>query len=74
MLITTSTGVLSGCLQPSKAALESAWRDATESGSNHSANAHILPHLMARAEREKTPYTLQAAPGLGYYFKVGTCT
>jgi hypothetical protein len=34
--------------------------------SSHSHMAATLPYLLRRAEREKVPYVLEAAPGVGY--------
>ena len=55
----------------SKAAQFHAWKGLRESGSSsHSARASTLPYLIRRCEREGIPYTLKAAPGVGYCLSI----
>jgi hypothetical protein len=45
----------------------SMWRNFLDGvTSTHSHMAATLPYLLRRAEREKMPYVLEAAPGAGY--------
>ncbi len=50
--------------------LEAFWDSFIISGSQHSAGAHTLEHIMNRCEREHIPFRLTAMPGMGYYMEV----
>ena len=43
------------------------WRSLLDGGTSHSRRAETLAPLIRRCEREKIAYTLQAAPGMGYF-------
>jgi hypothetical protein len=51
----------------SKAAQERTWQMFLKGGTSHSAQAHTLPYIINRCEREGIPYQLKAMPGSGYY-------
>ena len=53
----------------SKTAQQRTWAAFMGGGTNHSARASTLPYIIRRCETEKIPYTLIAAPGMGYFIK-----
>jgi hypothetical protein len=53
----------------SKTQLAQSWAQFMKGGTQHSARAAILPHIIRRAEQAGISYRLTAHPGAGYYLE-----